>query len=748
MSWSRRVESTELSDTTQWLEWMFTATPPGLIWIGGHGDGFKGRTFANIDEAAAYAARLDEQRAGGVYFRLTPLARVPERRGAAADSSHLIAFGADLDLAGPGHKAAKLPRPASEADLRSILDDAGIPEPTAWVHSGGGRYGFWKLDEPLALTDGATLEWAETVSGALHAKIIDTAAERGLKIDNTRDLARVYRLPGTHNLKGEMPFVAAVLDSSGPRYERHAFAEQVDRTRLNSIELDETPQVSAPSTLFSSSLLFGDPAPRRDEPKLFTVDQAMARADEWLGRLRAAQDGEINNTLRDAALQLAHFGPEFWDRATAETKLHEALTHTEYDGRTWQAQATIDGAYRDMVTKANLDGTGEFWHAVLVPDLAEQSEIIKAAATADDAVAKMMAKLLDRDQLEALPDPEPLVQDLLDLDSESWIIGASGGFKSFVALDIACHVARGMPWRGKPVKRGEVIYIVAEGSKGIRKRIQAWEKTYGGRADGVFVLPEPVQSASRGAKAGVGPEWLTLVEVVRRRRPVMVVIDTQARVTVGLNENDNGEMNVFVMAVTLMRQAAGSCVLVVHHTGRNGGDARGASAIDAAQDTELKVSRPESASKRAELTAVITLDKQKDGEDSAKIEIQLKVVTLGQNQHTGKVMTSLAIEPGDAWASSALKLPPVPDWRLALDGVKAEVVTVMEDHAGDNGATQAEIIRWITERRRERDDARPVAKSGVSSAVKNLCGEYRNVDGSFSTQVMERHGVRLIMCAE
>ena len=31
------------------------------------------------------------------------------------------------------------------------------------------------------------------------------------------------------------------------------------------------------------------------------------------------------------------------------------------------------------------------------------------------------------------------------------------------------------------------------------------------------------------------------------------------------------------------------CVLTVHHTGRSGGDARGSSAIDGAQTTELKV---------------------------------------------------------------------------------------------------------------------------------------------------------------
>ena len=739
-------KGTELSDTSQFLEWMFGATPPGRIWIGGHGDEFHGRTFTDIDAAGEYARHLDDQRAGGVYFRLTTLNPIERGRGKASDSSHLVAFAADLDLAGPGHKAAKLPRPDNEEDLRAILAAAGAPEPTAWVHSGGGRYTFWKLDEPRALDVPGAFEWAESASSTLHARIIATAAGMGWKIDNTRDLARIYRLPGTHNLKGEQPFVAKVLSSHGPSYSPNAWSEASttpSTTEYDGVRRASTTECGEPMESHGSQLFGGDAGPARDieAPRFFTLTDAMTFVEPALGALRSARDGEINVLLNLAATTLAHFGPEFWDRDAAERELHKALEFTAYDGATWKAQDTINSAYEAMSARGNLSGTGDYWRARFVAETS--AEQVAAAAIADDAVERMMAKLLTREQLNEIADPRPLIEDLLDMDSESWVIGASGGFKSFVALDMACHVANGMPWRGHDVTRGEVIYIVAEGAKGIRKRVKAWELTYGRRADGVYVLPEPVQVAGQmGAKGGLSAEWQTLIEVVRRKTPVLVVIDTQARVTVGLNENDNSEMGIFVEAVRRMKQAAGSCVLVVHHTGRNGGDARGASAIDGAQDTEIKVVRPDGA-KRDEMTATVVLDKQKDGSDKLKIEIKMTSVEVGQNVWTGKTMTSLAIIPDDGdekWQSALFKPEPVPAWKLELTDMAAEVMVVMQDHAGEDGATNAQIKTWITERRKERDIKVAVVTSTLSSAIRRLCGEEKSPDGVWTGQELVRLG--------
>ena len=49
--------------------------------------------------------------------------------------------------------------------------------------------------------------------------------------------------------------------------------------------------------------------------------------------------------------------------------------------------------------------------------------------------------------------------------------GASGCGKTFLALDLAAHVALGWNWRERKLKQGTVIYIAAEGGLGIEERL-------------------------------------------------------------------------------------------------------------------------------------------------------------------------------------------------------------------------------------------------------------------------------------
>src|SRR6185369_12613717 len=139
--------------------------------------------------------------------------------------------------------------------------------------------------------------------------------------------------------------------------------------------------------------------------------------------------------------------------------------------------------------------------------------------------------------------------------------------------------ANGREWQGLKVTQASVVMIVAEGAGGMSNRVKAWEQEHGPMGDDVRLLPRPVQAKDLKA-------WMVLVEACRRLQPGMVVIDTQARVTVGLEENSATEIGIYVEAVRATREATGACVLTVHHTGRKGGDARGSSAIDGAQHTE------------------------------------------------------------------------------------------------------------------------------------------------------------------
>jgi hypothetical protein len=170
----------------------------------------------------------------------------------------------------------------------------------------------------------------------------------------------------------------------------------------------------------------------------------------------------------------------------------------------------------------------------------------------------------------------------------------------------------------------------------MRLRLDAWEREYGPMKDLLF-LPEPVQADER-RMPGAG-HWSVLVEACRRLQPVLVVIDTQARVTVGLNENDNSDMSYYAEQADRIKRATGACVLTVHHIGRSGGDARGASSLDGAQDAELKVERP----KDAKLVINLITDKQKDQEEGVPVPLRLRRSDGGTDPETGRDLSSLVL---------------------------------------------------------------------------------------------------------
>lgn len=54
------------------------------------------------------------------------------------------------------------------------------------------------------------------------------------------------------------------------------------------------------------------------------------------------------------------------------------------------------------------------------------------------------------------------------------IYGESGSGKSFLALDLAAAITRGINWRGKRTTKGRVVYVCAEGAGGFKARLRAY----------------------------------------------------------------------------------------------------------------------------------------------------------------------------------------------------------------------------------------------------------------------------------
>jgi hypothetical protein len=216
---------------------------------------------------------------------------------------------------------------------------------------------------------------------------------------------------------------------------------------------------------------------------------------------------------------------------------------------------------------------------------------------------ELETSLMDSKQLRNIPSPIPIIDKYLFRDSLAWIGGKPGHFKSFVAGEMACCVGTGRDWYGHKVTKGRVLYVIAEGAAGFSDRIETWENYYGEDADNVVFLPMPIQ-------------FLNAIDVVAfgrllvKMQPDLVILDTQARVTVGMKENDTTEMGEFVDKLEAIRRASGVCFLLVHHEPRNGDHLRGAIALEGAATTVLRTFKERLGSGGIQVT--VETSKQKD----------------------------------------------------------------------------------------------------------------------------------------
>lgn len=224
-----------------------------------------------------------------------------------------------------------------------------------------------------------------------------------------------------------------------------------------------------------------------------------------------------------------------------------------------------------------------------------------------------------------------VVKHVVPAESIGMMFGGSGTFKSFIALDAALHVARGMTWLGRKTKQGSVIYVAAEGGAGLWSRIDAWH-----RARNLAWKDTPMAVVPVALDLGVDA-W----RVVDRAQqagitPALVVVDTLSQTYSG-EENSANEMAAYLRELGLrFRQLWGCSVMLIHHSGHMATERpRGSSAIRGNLDYMFGVFRDEK-----EMLATVTCVKQKDGDLFDDSVFQLSVVEVGVDEDDEK-MTSL-----------------------------------------------------------------------------------------------------------
>lgn len=268
-------------------------------------------------------------------------------------------------------------------------------------------------------------------------------------------------------------------------------------------------------------------------------------------------------------------------------------------------------------------------------------------AKSDTSPGPDVFRTYDIDEIIAMPPPEWLIKDIITTDGLGGFYGPPGSLKSFLALGAALCIAYGLPWMGRPVKQTGVLYVAAEGVRGLGRRIRAWQKH--NKMEGVNVpfrllaasvnLTDPVQTAKliRTAMAAAEAEGCKIG---------LVIIDTVARAMAGADENSAQDMGRFISGCEAVKQEIGCAVLGIHHSGKDEErGARGSSAYLGAMDTLARVKRGDDKD-----TVTLTIEKQKEDEEGPPIVLGVIKIELsvGLSPESSLVLVAKATAEVDA----------------------------------------------------------------------------------------------------
>lgn len=271
-------------------------------------------------------------------------------------------------------------------------------------------------------------------------------------------------------------------------------------------------------------------------------------------------------------------------------------------------------------------------------------------------------RLVSLSAIEAVLTGNYMVKGWLDRNCLSMLYGPSNAGKTFVALDIAMHIAAGKPWRGLHVNGGPVLYIAAEGGAGIRNRVAAIKREHPDMASAPFtLLPIGLDLHGQG-------DALAVCEIMPDESPALVVVDTLARSMGAGDENTAKDAAMFVRNCDLIREATGAHVMVIHHTGKDTErGARGSSALRGAVDDEIEVTAE----------GEIINRKARDRAQPESLHFVLRSVLLGMDED-GEPVTSAVVDATEA---------PAPT-RKPIRGKNEVAIQALNDALRDHGGAK------------------------------------------------------------
>ncbi len=178
-----------------------------------------------------------------------------------------------------------------------------------------------------------------------------------------------------------------------------------------------------------------------------------------------------------------------------------------------------------------------------------------------------------RDAMSEAP-PPALIPGYVFAESQHVLYGEPQAFKTFIALDMALHLASGRPWLDVfPVQQRGVVIFAGEAAGSLRLRIAAWCAAHGLSVEESEALPivviEQVPTLGRGDDG-----FQNAINQIREATkefsaPLgLIVIDNMTRLAAvaGLSTTDTGEYGRLLADLDALGRVVGAATLTIYHS--------------------------------------------------------------------------------------------------------------------------------------------------------------------------------------
>lgn len=158
-----------------------------------------------------------------------------------------------------------------------------------------------------------------------------------------------------------------------------------------------------------------------------------------------------------------------------------------------------------------------------------------------------------REDLANMPPVEWLVTDEIPKRGTVVIYGASGEYKTYLALDFACRLSH----------EYSVMYLAAEGQPGLHSRITAWETHHKQPAKPRFVL--------EGFDILNIEEREQFIHAILPYKPAVLFIDTLGRTMWG-DLNSSRDIQAYLRACEVITSYLEGTIVLIHHKSKAGAE--------------------------------------------------------------------------------------------------------------------------------------------------------------------------------